>query len=29
MLIKPNLELITYKCELCGGWHLTSLKRQV
>ncbi|HMI09778.1 MAG TPA: hypothetical protein VK497_05290 [Candidatus Saccharimonadales bacterium] len=23
MLLKPNLELSTYKCDLCGGWHLT------
>lgn len=26
MLMKPELELSVYKCELCGGWHLTSLK---
>ena len=23
MLIVPGLELTIYKCELCGGWHLT------
>lgn len=23
MLVKPELELAVYKCELCGGWHLT------
>ena len=23
MLTQPNLELTVYKCELCGGWHLT------
>lgn len=23
MLMKPELELAVYKCELCGGWHLT------
>ena len=23
MLLKPDLELSAYKCELCGGWHLT------
>jgi len=23
MLIKPNLELFTYKCNLCQKWHLT------
>lgn len=23
MLIKPSLTLSTYKCESCGGWHLT------
>lgn len=23
MLLKPDLQLSTYKCELCGGWHLT------
>jgi hypothetical protein len=23
MLLKPGLQLATYKCELCGGWHLT------
>lgn len=22
-LIQHNLELSTYRCELCGGWHLT------
>jgi hypothetical protein len=26
MLIKPDLELAVYKCELCGGWHLTRQK---
>ncbi|MDB5165493.1 MAG: iviTM7 [Candidatus Saccharibacteria bacterium] len=26
MLIKPELELDVYKCELCGGWHLTRQK---
>jgi len=24
MALKPELELTTYKCELCGGWHLTN-----
>jgi hypothetical protein len=23
MLLKPDLELSVYQCELCGGWHLT------
>jgi hypothetical protein len=23
MLVNQNLELSVYKCELCGGWHLT------
>lgn len=23
MLIKPNLELFTYKCNLWNKWHLT------
>lgn len=23
MLVKPELELFVYKCDLCGGWHLT------
>ncbi|MET0979802.1 MAG: hypothetical protein ABWX90_00935 [Candidatus Saccharimonadales bacterium] len=23
MLLKPDMELSVYKCELCGGWHLT------
>jgi hypothetical protein len=27
MLIKPDLELTVYKCELCGGWHLTRQQR--
>jgi hypothetical protein len=22
-LINPDLELTVYRCELCGGWHLT------
>lgn len=24
MLLKQDLELSVYQCELCGGWHLTS-----
>lgn len=28
MLIKPNLELSVYKCEHCGGWHLTRQTRK-
>jgi hypothetical protein len=28
MLITPNLELTTYHCELCGGWHLTRQSRK-
>lgn len=27
MLIKSELQLTTYKCELCGGWHLTRTKK--
>lgn len=23
MLVRDPLELTVYKCELCGGWHLT------
>jgi len=23
MLINPDLQLATYKCELCHKWHLT------
>jgi hypothetical protein len=23
MLVNPNIVLSVYKCELCGGWHLT------
>jgi len=23
-LLKPDLELSIYKCELCGSWHFTS-----
>lgn len=23
MLLNLDLELAVYKCELCGGWHLT------
>lgn len=23
MLIKPNLELSTYQCNICKKWHLT------
>ncbi|MDB5178035.1 MAG: iviTM7 [Candidatus Saccharibacteria bacterium] len=26
MLVKSDLELSVYKCELCGGWHLTRTK---
>lgn len=26
MLQKPNLELSTYKCEICNFWHLTRIK---
>jgi hypothetical protein len=24
MTLVSNVELGVYKCELCGGWHLTS-----
>lgn len=27
MLVKPELELSTYKCEFCGGWHLTRQQK--
>ncbi len=27
MLIKPSLELSVYKCDVCGGWHLTRQSR--
>lgn len=27
MLIKPTLELSVYKCEQCGGWHLTRQQK--
>ncbi|MDB5168152.1 MAG: iviTM7 [Candidatus Saccharibacteria bacterium] len=23
MLVQSNITLSVYKCELCGGWHLT------
>jgi hypothetical protein len=23
MLLKGEMQLSVYKCELCGGWHLT------
>jgi hypothetical protein len=28
MLIKPTLDLSVYKCELCGGWHLTRQSKR-
>lgn len=28
MLIKPDLELSAYKCDQCGGWHLTRQARK-
>jgi hypothetical protein len=28
MLIKPTLELSVYKCQECGGWHLTRQARK-
>ncbi|MEO7904430.1 MAG: hypothetical protein ABIR91_01400 [Candidatus Saccharimonadales bacterium] len=27
MLIDMDLELSVYKCDICGGWHLTRAKR--
>ena len=27
MLVRHDLELTVYKCELCGGWHLTRQDR--
>lgn len=27
MIIKPELELSTYKCEFCSGWHLTRRQK--
>ncbi|MNH50306.1 hypothetical protein D3C73_19180 [compost metagenome] len=27
MLTQSNLTLNIYKCELCGGWHLTRTQR--
>lgn len=27
MLVKMELELAVYKCDLCGGWHLTRQTR--
>lgn len=27
MLVRHDLELTVYKCELCGGWHLTRQER--
>ncbi|MDK2899023.1 MAG: hypothetical protein PWQ10_210 [Patescibacteria group bacterium] len=29
MLIKNELELRTYKCNLCNKWHLTRSKKQL
>jgi len=26
MSLDYNLELYVYKCDLCGGWHLTRTK---
>jgi hypothetical protein len=23
MLLRPDMTLSVYRCELCGGWHLT------
>jgi len=28
MLLKPELTLAVYKCELCGGWHLTNQNKK-
>jgi hypothetical protein len=28
MLLKPDLELTAYKCDLCGGWHLTNKNKK-
>lgn len=28
ILIKPELELSVYKCQYCGGWHLTRQARK-
>lgn len=28
MLVKPELELSVYKCQHCGGWHLTRQARK-
>ena len=27
-LIQSELELSVYRCELCGGWHLTRRSHQ-
>jgi len=27
MLIKPGLELRTYRCHICNKWHLTRSKK--
>jgi hypothetical protein len=29
MLITPSLELAVYKCDLCGGWHLTRQTKDI
>jgi len=28
MLTNDGLKLAIYKCELCGGWHLTSANKK-
>jgi hypothetical protein len=28
MLMQPGLELSTYLCNTCGGWHLTNIGKK-
>lgn len=28
MLIDMNAVISVYKCDICGNWHLTSLKKR-
>jgi hypothetical protein len=28
MLVQPDTTLSVYRCEICGGWHLTRQTRK-